>query len=507
MLFIRCFICNMKRPSGKEESNPKWFHIFIWSVHLICTLPIFIWSVQIRCTHPFETVSDRWSSIVWSMSSVRAHLKWSLQLDQVFRWSEQLGQLVRWSAHWDPISKWVHIFRWSVQIQIYSPAFRWSEQCSQLFRWSAHWDPNPKWVQISDDLPPYIQMKWTTWSTFQMKCTLRSKSEMSSYFQVKCSDSDILPHVQMKWTTWSTFQMKCTLRPTLTQTQNEFIFSDEVFRFRYTPHVQMEWTMQSTFQMKCTLRPKPKMSSNFRWFTPLHSDEVNNLVNFSDEVHTEIQIWNEFIFSGEAFRFRYTPPCSDEVNNLVNFSDEVHTETQTQNEFIFQMIYPPAFRWSEQLGQLFRWSAHWDPNLKWVHIFRWSVQIQIYPPYSDEVNNLVNFSDEVHTETQTRNEFVFSDEVFRFIYTPHIQMRWRTWSTFQMKCTLSPNPKWGHIFRWSVQIQIYPPGFRWTEQLGKICRWSAHWDQIYPQHTHQADDMYRGEWGHIFRWSVHVAVV
>ena len=37
------------------------------------------------------------------------------------------------------------------------------------------------------------------------------------------------------------------------------------------------------------------------------------------------------------------------------------------------------------------------------------------PPGSDEVNNSVNFSDEAH-QTQTRNEFIFSDEVFG--YTP-----------------------------------------------------------------------------------------
>ena len=30
---------------------------------------------------------------------------------------------------------------------------------------------------------------------------------------------------------------------------------------------------------------------------------------------------------------------------------------------------------------------NWDQNQKWVHIFRWSVQIQIYPPFSVEVYN------------------------------------------------------------------------------------------------------------------------
>ena len=39
------------------------------------------------------------------------------------------------------------------------------------------------------------------------------------------------------------------------------------------------------------------------------------------------------------------------------------------------------------------------------------------------MNNLVNFSDKVHNETQTKNEFIFSDEVFRFRYTPQVQMK------------------------------------------------------------------------------------
>ena len=88
----------------------------------------------------------------------------------------------------------------------------------------------------------------------------------------------------------------------------------------------------------------------------------------------------------------------------------------------------------------------------------------------------------------------FSDEVFRFRYTPHFQMKCSDevdtetqtrnkemssyfqmkcsdklsdipphfrWSA-QIKCTLKPKPdmrKWVHIFRWGVQIrcQIYPP--------------------------------------------------
>ena len=52
-----------------------------------------------------------------------------------------------------------------------------------------------------------------------------------------------------------------------------------------------------------------------------------------------------------------------------------------------------------------------------------TLRSDIPPSVSDEVNNSFNFSDEVHTETQTQNEFIFSDEVFRFRYTPQVQMK------------------------------------------------------------------------------------
>ena len=125
------------------------------------------------------------------------------------------------------------------------------------------------------------------------------------------------------------------------------------------------------------------------------------------------QIWQIYIYvcvisvpSDQIY-----PPISDEVNNSLNFSDKVYPQIRYTPHFqmkwtthsTFQMRctlrsdIPPIFRWSEQLTQLFRWGVPSD---------------QIYPPVSDEVNNLVNFSDEVHTETQSRNEFIFSDEVF-----------------------------------------------------------------------------------------------
>ena len=66
----------------------------------------------------------------------------------------------------------------------------------------------------------------------------------------------------------------------------EFIFSDEVFRFRYTPH-QMKCPhtsdINSYFQMKCT-------DSDI----PPNSDEVNTNIRY------------EFISSDDVFRFRYT---------------------------------------------------------------------------------------------------------------------------------------------------------------------------------------------------------
>ena len=78
----------------------------------------------------------------------------------------------------------------------------------------------------------------------------------------------------------------------------------------YPPQFQMKWTTHSTVQMRSTLRSD----------IPPVSDEVNNSLNFSDEVYPQI---------------RYSPPVSDEVNNSLNFSDEVHTEAQSWNEFIF----------------------------------------------------------------------------------------------------------------------------------------------------------------------------
>ena len=96
------------------------------------------------------------------------------------------------------------------------------------------------------------------------------------------------------------------------------IWKDLIFRWsiqiQIYPPFQMNWTTLSTFQMKCTLRPKPRMSWYFQMKysdsdIPPISDELNNSVNFSDEVHTERKTCNELIFSDEVFRFRYETLC------------------------------------------------------------------------------------------------------------------------------------------------------------------------------------------------------
>ena len=122
---------------------------------------------------PCKTASDRRWSLCWSILSMRAYLKQMVELGQVFRWSAELGQLVRWSTQitsqiYPSVSDEVHIetqiFRWSVQIQIYPP--------------------------FSDEVHTETQ----TWN-----------KEMSSYFQMKCSDklSDIPPPVSDEVLRWS----------------------------------------------------------------------------------------------------------------------------------------------------------------------------------------------------------------------------------------------------------------------------------------------------------------
>ena len=86
---------------------------------------------------------------------------------------------------------------------------------------------------------------------------------MNSYFQMKCTDSDIPPWCQMKCPQTSDinsyFQMKCTdsdIPPNSDEVnmniRYEFISSDDAFRFRYTHfYVKQE--------------EKPEMSSSFQF--------------------------------------------------------------------------------------------------------------------------------------------------------------------------------------------------------------------------------------------------
>ena len=151
--------------------------------------------------------------------------------------------------------------------------------------------------------------------------------------------------------------------------------------------------------MKYPIRAQTaELGQVFRWSVQLGqfvrwSAQIYPLV--SDEVHTETQTWNEEMSS--YFQMK----CSDKLSDITpQVSDEV-----------------------------LRWSAHWDPNLKWVHIFRWSVQLQIYPPWNCQWQQ-INYC----------LIYVFNESPFKTV------------------------TELGQLFRWSVQ-------------LGQLVRWSA---QIYP---------------------------
>ena len=152
-----------------------------------------------------------------------------------------LGQtspiVVRWSTHGHQI--WVYIFRRSVHWdQIYPP-------------------------QLSDEVN-------------KMKCTWTS--DMSSYFQMRCTLRSDIPPTVVRWSEQDEVHMDI---------RYEFIFSDEVhIEIRYTPQLsdevnKIKWTqtsdMSSYFQMKCTLRPviyatplHPSSNQAYISATPLH---------------------------------------------------------------------------------------------------------------------------------------------------------------------------------------------------------------------------------------------
>ena len=166
---------------------------------------VFRWSVQIQIYPCPQHQNCQWQEMKSSLVYVVNESPFETdELGQVFRWSAQLGQLVRWSnpdklSGIPPVSDEVHtvtqIFRWSVQIQIYPPF------SDEVLRWSAHWYPNPnkKWVhifrwsvQISCQIYPPVSEEMLRWSAHWDP---NLNGEMSSYFQMKCSDqlSDIPP--------------------------------------------------------------------------------------------------------------------------------------------------------------------------------------------------------------------------------------------------------------------------------------------------------------------------
>ena len=74
-------------------------------------------------------------------------------------------------------------------------------------------------------------------TTCQMTSTWTSA--INSYFQMKCAESDIPPN---------------TSDEVYTDIRYQFIFSDEVFTFRYTPQVKCTQISDINlyFKMKCT---------------------------------------------------------------------------------------------------------------------------------------------------------------------------------------------------------------------------------------------------------------
>ena len=151
----------------------------------------------------------------------------------------------------------------------------------------------------------------------------------------------------------------------------------------------------------CEARVKPEMSSNFQ-------------ITFSD-----IPLWFQIKwrlrckFSDDMFRFRYTPLGSDQVK----------TETQIFRWCVQIQIYPPV----------------WDQVNTEQQIFRWCVEIQIYPLVYDQVN----------TEMQ------FSDDVLRFRYTPHGFRSSEHWAAnIQMMCWDSDIPSVLTISHWYWHLMV-----------------------------------------------------
>ena len=158
------------------------------------------------------------------------------------------------------------------------------------------------------------------------------------------------------------------------------------------------------------------------------------ICNMKRPLWSKSKTWNEFKFSNDILRYTTLHETASDRRWSLHWSMSSMRAHSKQMAELGQV-----FRWSAQLGQLVRWSTQ--------------ISSQIYPPVSDEV----------HTETQ-----IFRWSVQIQIYPPVFR-----WSA-QMKYALRPKHKirkWVHIFRWSVQIscQIYP-------HPPKTFRWCAHWD-------------------------------
>ena len=86
-------------------------------------------------------------------------------------------------------------------------------------------------------------------------CEARPKPKMSSHFQMKCPDklSDI-PHIVVRWSEQDEVHMAI---------RYEFIFSDEVLRFRYTPHAKLPVTADQLLpNLMSAMRAHSKQSQN-----------------------------------------------------------------------------------------------------------------------------------------------------------------------------------------------------------------------------------------------------
>ena len=134
-----------------------------------------------------------------------------------------------------------------------------------------------------------------------------------------------------------------------------------LFYFSNNAEDQCIWHILLVFHRKdlCEARVKPKMSSNFQM---TFADKLSDIPPHKT---TSDRRWS---LSWSMLSMRSHSKQMAELGQI--------------------------FRWSAQLGQLVRWSTQlsfqYTPKFQMKctlrpKFFRWSVQIQIYPPFSDEV--------------------------------------------------------------------------------------------------------------------------